>query len=144
MSESKEPMVFINWQEVGRRWSRLGFALVAGLCYLAVLALIFEAAHIALYVAHLPGAGGRWSRVHVVSLVGLEAAAAWFLTLVRKQWRAREWSGLLTVFVLSMMSYVTFRCSEPVAVTQAKTTAAVGCGDMQMSTAVKPATLKKR
>jgi hypothetical protein len=131
MSENKEPMVFINWQEVRRRWSRLGFALVAGLYYLAILALIFEAVHVALYAANLPGAGGRWSRVNVVSLVGLETAAAWFLTLVRKQWSAREWSGLLTLFVLSMMSYVTFRCSEPALVTQAKTSAAVGCGDMQ-------------
>ena len=58
MSESKEPMLFINWQEVRKRWSRFGFALVAGLFYLAILALIFEAVHIVLYAANLPAAGG--------------------------------------------------------------------------------------
>jgi len=60
MSESKEPMLFINWQEVRKRWSRFGFALVAGLFYLAILALLFEAVHIVLYAANLPASGGRW------------------------------------------------------------------------------------
>ena len=129
MSESKEPMLFINWQEVRKRWSRFGFALVAGLFYLAILALIFEAVHIVLYAANLPAASGRWSRTHLVSLVGFEIAAAWFLTLVRKQWRAREWSGLLALFVLSMMSYITFRFSEPVLVTQAKTAPVIRSGE---------------
>ena len=144
MSESKEPMLFINWQEVRKRWSRFGFAVVAGLFYLASLALIFEAVHIVLYAANLPATGGgRWSRTHLVSLVGFEMAAAWFLTLVRKQWRAREWSGLLALFVLSMLSYITFRFSEPALVTQAKTVPAM-CGGETTPRAIKPALIKKR
>ena len=116
MSDNKEPIVFINWQEVRRRSSRLGSVLVTGLYYLAILALIFEAFHIAIYAANLPVSS--WNRIHVASLVGLELAAVWFLTLIRKQRHAGEWSPLLTVFVLSMVSYIAFRSSAPAAVTQ--------------------------
>ena len=145
MSESKEPMVFINWREVRRRWSRLGFVLVAGLYYLAILALIFEALHIALYSANPPGGAGYWNRIHVASLVGLEAAAVWFLTLVRKQRRAGEWSSLLTLFVLSMVAYLTFRFSEPAVVTQAKTAPKLRCGsETQNPPAAKPVVLSRR
>ena len=87
MSDSKEPIVFINWQEVRRRSSRLRFVLVAGLYYLAILALILEAFHMAVYAANQPA--GPWKRIHVASLVGLELAAIWFLTLIRKQRRGR-------------------------------------------------------
>src|SRR5574340_1494404 len=118
MSDSKEPIVFINWQEVRRRSSRLRFVLVAGLYYLAILALILEAFHIAVYATNQPA--GHWNRIHVASLVGLELAAIGFLTLIRKQRRTGEWSPLLNLFVLSMVSYIAFRSSEPAAVTQAK------------------------
>ena len=145
MSESKEPMVFINWREVRRRLSRLGFVLVAGLYYLAILALIFEALHIAFYSANPPGDTGYWNRVHVASLVGLEGAAVWFLTLVRKQRRAGEWSSLLTLFVLAMVSYLTFRFSEPAVVTQAKTTPVLRCGsEVQKPPVAQPAVLSRR
>lgn len=145
MSESKEPMVFINWREVRRRSSRLGFVLVAGLYYLAILVLIFEALHIALYSANPPGGAGGWTRIHVASLVGLETAAVWFLTLVRKQRRAGEWSSLLTLFVLSMVAYVTFRLSEPAVVTQAKTAQELRCGsETQNPPVAKPAVLSRR
>lgn len=146
MSEGREPMAFINWREVRRRWSRLGFALVAGLYYLAILALIFEALHIALYVANPPGAGsGHVNRIHAASLVSLEAASVWFLTLVRKQRRVGEWSSLLTLFVLPMVSYIAFRLTEPAPVTEAKTAAEFRCGsEAQDPPAAKPAVLKRR
>jgi hypothetical protein len=146
MSESKEPMVFINWREIRRRSSRLGFVLVAGLYWLAILALIFEAVQIAMYAANLPGVGrGHWNRIHVASLVGLEVAAFWFLTLVRKQRRAGEWSSLLTLFLLFMLSYIAFRSTEPAAVTQAKTAPEVRCGgEAQNSPVREPAVLRRR
>ena len=143
MSDSKEPIVFINWQEVRRRSSRLRFVLVAGLYYLAILALIFEAFHIAVYATHQPA--DHWNRIHVASLVGLELAAIWFLTLVRKQRRAGEWSPLLTLFVLSMVSYIAFRCSEPAAVTQAKAAPDVRSGsEVRRPPVGKPAVLRRR
>ena len=146
MSEIKEPIVFINWQEIRRRSSRLGFVLVAGLFYLALLALILEAFHIAIYSANLPGVRrGYWNWIHVGSLVGLELGAFWFLTLVRKQRHAGEWSPLLTLFVLLMMSYTMFRFTEPTVVTQAKTTPAFRCGgEVQNPPVAKPVILKRR
>jgi hypothetical protein len=144
MSDSKEPIVFINWQEIRRRSSRLGWVLITGLYYLAILALIFEAFHIAIYAANLPAASG-WSRIHVVSLVGLELAAVWFLTLIRRQRGAGEWSPLLTLFVLSMVSYLAFRSSEPAAVTQARAAPDVRRGsEVRHPLVAKPAVLKKR
>jgi hypothetical protein len=143
MSDSREPIVFINWQEVRRRSSRLRFALVAGLYYLAILALIFEAFHIAVYATNQPAS--HWNRIHVASLVGLELAAIWFLTLIRKQRRAGEWSPLLTLFVLSMMSYMTYRCSEPAAMTQVKAATDIRSGsEIRHPPAAKPAVLRKR
>ena len=143
MSDSKGPIVFINWQEVRRRSSRLRFVLVAGLYFLAILALIFEAFHIAVYATNQPA--GHWNRTHVPSLVGLELAAIWFLTLVRKQRRAEEWSPLLTLFVLSMVSYIAFRCSEPAAVTQAQAAPDVRSGsEVRRPPVGKPAVLRRR
>jgi hypothetical protein len=146
MSEIKEPMVFINWREIRRRWSKLGWVLVTGLYYLAILALILEAFHIATYAANLPAAGrGHLNRIHVASLVGLEAAAVWFLTLIRKQRRAGEWSPLLTLFVLCMVSYIAFRSSEPAAVTQAKAAPDIRSGsEVRHPPVSKPAVLRKR
>ena len=144
MSDSKEPIVFINWQEIRRRSSRLRWVLVAGLFYLAILAVIFEAFHIAIYAVKLPAASS-WTRIHVASLVGLELAAVWFLTLIRKQRRAGEWSPLLTLFVLSMVSYLAFRSSEPAAMTQAKAAPDVRSGiEVRHPPVAKPAVLKKR
>jgi len=144
MSDSKEPIVFINWQEIRKRSSRLGWVLVAGLFYLAILALIFEAFHIAIYAVKLPAASS-WTRIHVVSLVGLELAAVWFLTLIRRQRRAGEWSPLLTLFVLSMVSYLAFRSSEPAATTQAKAAPDVRSGiEVRHPPVAKPAVLRKR
>jgi hypothetical protein len=144
MSDSKEPMVFINWQEIRRRSSRLRLVLAAGLYYLAIPALIFEAFRIAIYAASLPAASS-WSRIHMASLVGLELAALWFLTLIRKQRRAGEWSPLLTLFVLSMVSYIAFRSSEPAAVTQAKAAPDVRSGsEVRHPPVAKPAVLRKR
>jgi len=143
MSDSKEPIVFINWQEIRRRSSRLRWVLVVGLYYLAILALIFEAFHIAIYAVKLPASS--WARIHVVSLVGLELAAVWFLTLIRRQRRAGEWSPLLTLFVLSMVSYLAFRSSEPAATTQAKAAPGVRSGiEVRHPPVAKPAVLRKR
>jgi len=143
MSDSKEPIVFVNWQEVRRRSSRLGSVLVAGLYYLAILALIFEAFHVAIYAANPPVSS--WNRIHVASLVGLELAAVWFLTLIRKQRHAGEWSPLLSLFVLSMVSYIAFRSSAPAAVTQAKAAPDVRSGsEVRHPPVAKPAVLRKR
>lgn len=121
MSENKEPVVYFNWREIRRRWSRPGWVLVAGLYYLAMLALVLETFHIVSYSANLPVAGrGYWNWIHVASLMGLELAAVWFLALVRKQRCAGEWSALLTLFVLCTVSYITFRSSEPAVVRQVK------------------------
>jgi hypothetical protein len=146
MSEIKEPMVFINWREIRRRSSRLGWVLVAGLYYLAIPALIFEAFRMATYAGNLPAAGrGHLTWIHVASLVGLEVAAVWFLTLVRKQRHAGEWSSLLTLFVLSMASYIAFRSSEPSVATQAKSRPEVRrAGETQKPPAATPAVLRKR
>jgi hypothetical protein len=146
MSEIKEPIVFINWGEIRRRSSRLGFVLVAGMYYLALLALVFEASHIAIYAANLPAVGrGHWNWIHVGSLVGLELAAVWFLTLVKKQRHAGEWSPLLILFVLFMVSYTTFRSSEPALVTRAKTTPAFRCGgEAQNPPVTEPVVLRRR
>jgi hypothetical protein len=145
MSDRKEPIVFVNLQEIRRRTSRFRFMLVAGLYYLAILALILEAFQIVIDAANLPVAGGPWNRIHVASLVGLEVAAVWFLTLIRKQRHAGEWSPLLTVFVLSTMSYIAFRSTEPVAVTQAKTAPDVGSGnEVRRPPVAKPAALRRR
>lgn len=142
MSDSKEPIVFINWQEIRRRSSRLRWVLVAGLFYLALLALVFEAFHIASYAVKLPASS--WNRIHVASLVGLELAAVWFLTLIRKQRRAGEWSSLLTLFVLSMASYIAFRSSEPAAVTQAKAAPDVRSGiEIRHRPVARPAVVRK-
>jgi len=144
MSDSKEPIVFINWQEVRRRSWKLRFLVVAGFYYLAILALILEAFHIAVYATNLPAAG-HWNRIHVASLVGLELAAIWFLTLIRKQRRAGEWSPLLTLFVLSMVLYIAFRSTDPAAVTQAKAAPAVRSGNETRHPPVaKPAVLRSR
>lgn len=118
MSETKEQLVYINWREIQRRWSKLGLTLVAVLYWVAMLALIFEGLRIALYAINLPASG--WSWVRVGSLMGLEAAAVVLLTLVRQQQRAQEWSRLLLIFVLSIVSYVTLRGMELAAVTHAK------------------------
>ncbi len=143
MSDSKEPIVFINWQEVRRRSSRLRFVLVAGLYYLAILALLLEAFRIAVYATNQPA--GPWNRIHVASLVGLELAAIWFLTLIRKQRRAGEWSPLLTLFVLSMVSYMAYRSSEPTAMTQVKAAPDIRSGsEARRPPAAKPAVLRKR
>lgn len=145
MSDSREPLVFINWQEVRKRSSRVRFVLVAGLYYLAILALILEAFHIAIYAANLPVPGAPRNRIHVASLVGLELAAVWFLTLIRKQRHAGEWSPLLTLFVLSMVSYIAFRSTEPVAVTLAKTAPDVRSGnEVRRPPVAKPAVLRRR
>jgi hypothetical protein len=145
MSDSKEPILFVNWQEIRRRSSGFRFALVAGLYYSAILALILEAFHIAIYAGNLPATGAPRNRIHVASLVGLELAAVWFLTLIRKQRRAGEWSPLLTLFVLSMVSYIAFRCTEPVAAMQAKTAPDVRSGnEVQRPPVAKPAVLRRR
>lgn len=145
MSDSKEPIVFVNWQEIRRRSGRLRFMLVAGLYYLAILALILEAFHIVIHAGNLPIAGVPRNRVHVASLVGLELAAVWFLTLIRKQRHAGEWSPLLTLFVLAMVSYIAFRFTEPVAVTQAKTAPDVRSGyEVRRPPVAKPAALRRR
>jgi hypothetical protein len=144
MSDSKEPIVFVNWQEIRRRSSRFRFALVAGLYYSAILALILEAFHIVIYAENLPVAGATRNRIHVVSLVGLELATVWFLTLIRKHRHAGEWSPLLTVFVLSMVSYIAFRSTEPVVVTQAKTAPDVRSGnEVRRPPVAKPAVLRR-
>lgn len=145
MSDSKEPIVFVNWQEIRRRTSRFRFVLVAGLYYSAILALILKAFQIVIYAANLSVADAPRNRIHVASLVGLELAAVWFLTLIRKQRRAGEWSPLLTLFVLSMVSYIAFRSTEPVAAMQAKTAPDVRSGDeVRRPPVAKPAVLRRR
>src|SRR5262245_14266311 len=99
MSESKEPIVFINWQEI-RRWCSRVRLLVVGLYYLAILALIFEAFYVAIHMANLPTVGrNHWTWIHAGSLVGLELVVL-LLTLVRRQRRGGEWSAVLTLSVL--------------------------------------------
>jgi hypothetical protein len=109
------------------------------------LALVLEAFHIVIYAANLPVAGAPRNRIHVASLVGLELAAVWFLTLIRKQRHAGEWSPLLTVFVLSMVSYIALRCTEPVAAMQARTAPDVRNGnEVRRPPVAKPAALRRR
>jgi hypothetical protein len=110
----REPMIHINWPEIGRRWEMLSFMVVTGLYWLAVLGLCGSAIYICLYAVNLPWVEHRGqSSVHVISLVGLELAGISLLSLVRRQRRAREWSPLLTVFVLLMISLTAFVSTKP-------------------------------
>ena len=72
------------------------------------------AIYIAAYAVNLPWMEhAHLSCIHVGSLVSLELAGVWFLSLVGRQRREREWSPLLTVFTLLMNSFTGFVLSEP-------------------------------
>jgi hypothetical protein len=105
MRQVNEPVVFVNWQEVGRRCERLGMSVIAALYALAVVGLALTAFAIVAYGLLLPWAKHPvWSGTRLLTLAVLEAAGIWFLSLVRQQRRTREWSPILAVFALLMVS----------------------------------------
>ena len=116
MRQVNEPVVFVNWQEVGRRCERLGMSVIAALYALAIVGLALTAFAIVSYGLLLPWAKHPvWSGTRLLTLAVLEAAGVWFLSLVRQQRRTREWSPILTVFALFMMSLTSLLLNEATA-----------------------------
>lgn len=113
MRQVNEPVVFVNWQEVGRRCERLGLSVIAALYALAIIGLALTAFAIVSYGLLLPWSKHPvWSGTRLLTLVVLEAAGIWFLSLVRQQRRTREWSPILTVFALFMVSLTSLLLNE--------------------------------
>ena len=116
MRQVNEPVVFVNWQEVGRRCERLGMPVIAALYALAIVGLALTAFAIVSYGLLLPWAKHPvWSGTRLLSLAVLEAAGVWFLSLVRQQRRTRGWSPILTVFALFMVSLTSLLLNEAAA-----------------------------
>jgi hypothetical protein len=116
MRQVNEPVVFVNWQEVGRRCERLGMSVITALYALAIVGLALTAFAIVSYGLLLPWAKHPvWSGTRLLTLAVLEAAGVWFLSLVRQQRRTREWSPILTVFALFMMSLTSLLLNEAAA-----------------------------
>ena len=113
MRQVNEPVVFVNWQEVGRRCERLGMSVIAALYALAIIGLALTAFAIVSYGLLLPWSKHPvWSGTRLLTLVVLEAAGIWFLSLVRQQRRTREWSPILTVLALFMASLTSLLLNE--------------------------------
>ena len=116
MRQVNEPVVFVNRQEVGRRCERLGMSVIAALYALAIVGLALTAFAIVSYGLLLPWAKHPvWSGTRLLTLAVLEAAGVWFLSLVRQQRRRREWSPILTVFALFMVSLTSLLLNEAAA-----------------------------
>jgi len=116
MRQVNEPVLFVNWQEVGRRCERLGMSVIAALYALAIVGLALTAFAIVSYGFLLPWATHPlWSGSRLLTLGVLEAAGIWFLSLVRQQRRTREWSPILTVFALFMVSLTSLLLNEAAA-----------------------------
>ena len=116
MRQVNEPVVFVNWQEVGRRCERLGLLVITALYALAIIGLALTACAIVSYGFLLPWANHPlWSGTRLLTLGVLEAAGIWFVSLVRQQRRTREWSPILTVFALFMVSLTSLLLNEAAA-----------------------------